>query len=122
MLCMETEIGQWFKIKFLEWQLARKERSTFDDFSEYLGIGRSTLSKWMNGTSRPAKSLIYQVADKLGPEIYDLMNLPRPDSDLTYIIKHWGVLTQEQRCAIREEAENYHAQSDAAASNGGAGA
>ena len=34
---------------------------------------------------------------RLGPEIYDLLGLQRPDPQLNDIQAHWGILTEEER-------------------------
>jgi transcriptional regulator with XRE-family HTH domain len=107
MLSMDNELQGWLLRKFLQWQVDTGERNTLEQFSEYLNIGRSTLSKWMNGTSRPGSDTIGQVADKLGPEIYDILGVPRPDPDLLYIIKRWPAMSDEQRRAIKEQAAQY---------------
>jgi transcriptional regulator with XRE-family HTH domain len=107
MLVMENNLQGWLLKKFLQWQVDTGERNTLEQFSEYLGIGRSTLSKWMNGSSRPGPELIDQISDKLGPEVYDIVGVPRPDPDLIYIIKRWPALTEEQRRAVKDQAARY---------------
>ena len=76
-------------------------------FADYLGVSRMSLSRWMNGNNLPEKYYVDQIADKLGPEIYDLMGMPRPDPSLMYIVKRWPALTTEQRKILREQAEQY---------------
>jgi transcriptional regulator with XRE-family HTH domain len=91
-----------------------------ENFSVYLGVSRSTLSKYMNGESQPGgKEFIELIADKLGPEIYDLMDMPRPDPNLVYIIKHWGALDDTMRLAIREQTEKYTRSNGSSSGAGG---
>ena len=104
---MKTDIGIWIEKKFVEFQNAQGHRTTLDVFAAHIGISRSTLNKWMNGINRPDKSYVGLLADKLGPEIYDLMEMPRPDPNLMYIVRRWPALTLEQRKFIREQAERY---------------
>lgn len=100
-------MGNWLELKYLEWQTKEGGVRTMAEFADYLGIVRMTLSRWMNGRNIPDKKYVDQLADKLGPEIYDLMGLPRPDPSLVYIIKRWPALTIEQRKILREQAEQY---------------
>lgn len=114
MVEMEDKMRDWFTKKFVEWQASTGTRQTLDSFAAYLGVSRSTLSKYMNGDSRPGNiEFVEKISDKLGFEIYDLMEIPRPDPNLVYIIKSWPALSNEQRREIREQAEKYHAQSNA---------
>ena len=62
---------------------------------------------WWTGANVPSPESIKRLADKLGLEVYDSLNLPRPDPDLHYIQKGWGILSPTERKAMREKAEKY---------------
>ncbi len=115
---MQNKLRDWFNKHFVDWQAKTGKRQTLDTFAAYLGVSRSTLSKYMNGNSRPGgQEFIEKIAEKLGPEIYDLIDKPRPDPDLTYIIRRWGELSKETRRAILEQAKKQNARSDKTGSN-----
>jgi len=84
----KTPLGEWLERQFLKWQNERGERQTLDTFAQYIGVTRSALNKWMNGNRTPDADYADQIADKLGPEIYDLLGLPRPDPRLQAIISY----------------------------------
>lgn len=67
------------------------------EFARYLGVNGALLSQWMKGTRQPGRRKAPVLAAKLGPEIYDLLGLARPDSDLREINLVWGQLSKEQR-------------------------
>lgn len=67
------------------------------DFARFLGVESTTLSNWVNGGRRPTGKYILLLASKLGPEIYDVLGMPRPDSRLQRIIANWGRIPPEGR-------------------------
>ena len=71
-------IAECLNRKFLEWELSQGKRKTLGQFSEYLGVSRISLSDWINGKYVPKSQNIGKLAEKLGPEIYDLVGIPRP--------------------------------------------
>lgn len=75
----KTDISKWLTDGFLRWQLASGEKHTVTEYAAYLGVSRDTLNKWMNGTRTPTGLYVRQLAEKLGPEIYDVLKLARPE-------------------------------------------
>lgn len=71
-------IAEWLNRKFLEWEQSQGKRKTLGQFSEFLGVSRISLSDWINGKYSPKTQNIGKIAEKLGPEIYDLVGIPRP--------------------------------------------
>jgi len=100
-------IGEWLELKYLEWQTSQGKRQSLEKFANYLGVERMTLNRWMNGNNRPDLRFVDSIADKLGDEIYDLMEIKRPDPALRYIIRQWPALTDEQRRTLKDQAERY---------------
>lgn len=104
---MNMKFRQFLEMKFLEWQQQSGGRKTVEDFSDYLGIGRTTLSMWLNRNERvPQGDNIRKLADKLGLEVYDVLGLDRPDPDLHYIQQNWEHLSPEARLSLRKQMEN----------------
>ena len=108
---MKNELGQWLDHQFLQWQIAQGGSKTVVEFAEYLGVSRDALYKWMNGKRVPDFEYVERLADKLGPEIYGLVGLPRPDEQLHRIRQSWEDLSEEEQAAFAAEIER------AAASN-----
>lgn len=94
----ETEFSKWLTVRFLEYQAAQKRRVTVEEFAQYLGgVHQVTVSRWMNGTRTPDQGYVSMLADRFGDEVYDMLDLPRPDPRLQAIIANWKCLTDEQR-------------------------
>lgn len=106
-----TKLGELLIRKYLEWQASAGTRKTLDEFAAYIGISRPLLNMWTNGKRRPSPEKIKILAELFGNEVYDALNLPRPDPDLQYVQAHWINLPLEKRKAIREIAEKYETTS-----------
>jgi len=62
---------QFLELKYLEWQQQSGGRKTVEEFADHLGIGRTTLSMWLNKNERvPQGDNIRKLADKLGLDVY----------------------------------------------------
>lgn len=92
--------------KFLEWQLevGRKSQS---DFADLLGVKRTSLTMWMNGTHLPDMESAKKISNVLGPEIFDLLDLPRPNPYLQKINQIFERLSPEQQKKIADDVEKY---------------
>ena len=72
-------IAAWLNRRFLEWQSSTGARKSIRDFSEYLGVDYSLLTKWLSGTAAPGNENVIILGNRLGPEIYDIRGWPRPE-------------------------------------------
>jgi len=82
-------------------------RVTLDVFATYLGVKRPILSLWMSGKARPSFDSVRVIAEKLGPEIYDILEFPRPDPDLQALTRIWPYLSEEARRTLRAQGEKF---------------
>lgn len=69
----------WLNQRFLEWQMETRKKQTIRSFAEYLSVKETTLSGWMRGVSQPTGENLQRLADKLGYEIFDILEVVRPD-------------------------------------------
>lgn len=72
--------SNWLFNEFLEWQKKEGSRKPQARFAKYLGVKPSTFSMWITGKQDPDPYNADKIAAKLGPEIYDLLGLARPDN------------------------------------------
>lgn len=79
------DFADWLKAKFIEWEQSQDRRQSYSAFARYLGVRQSSLSQWMNGGYPPGLENVTKIADKLGPEVYDVLGLVRPDDDLVIV-------------------------------------
>jgi transcriptional regulator with XRE-family HTH domain len=96
--------------KFLEWQTELGARKTLEEFADYLNVSRPLLSFWMNGKRIPNAENLENISNILGNEIYDALDLPRPNPHLQKLNRVWEFLPEEIQERISREAESYEAQ------------
>lgn len=105
-----TSFGKWLENKFLEWEKETGKRRTLSEFADFLGVSRPLVSMWINGSRNPSAVNIETLAQVFGPEIYDILNIPRPDPDLERLKRIWKYLPEETRRSLAEQAERYAAE------------
>jgi transcriptional regulator with XRE-family HTH domain len=93
--------------QYVIWQAQHGKRKTIQEFAAYIGISRPLLNMWMNENRKPGIENIKVLAEIFGLDVYDVLELPRPDPDLQYLQAHWVNLPTEARHRMREEAEKY---------------
>jgi transcriptional regulator with XRE-family HTH domain len=101
---------EFLENSFVKWQSQMGKRKTIKEFSEYLGVSRPLLSMWMLGRQRPGPKNIELLANKLGPEVYDVLGFPRPNPDLQALMAAWNYIPSEKQHAMREQGEQYKIQ------------
>lgn len=90
-------VKEWFNQKFSEWEKAQGGRQSYYAFARYLEVGQSVLSLWMIGSAVPGGEDLAAVAAKLGPEIYDLVGLPRPNAETQRLMVSLATLPPDIR-------------------------
>ena len=98
--------------KFLEWQTELGARKTLEDFADYLNVSRPLLSFWMNGKRIPNADNLENISAILGNEIYDALDLPRPNPNLQKINRLWEFLPEEIQIKLAKETEKYETQNE----------
>ena len=96
--------------KFLEWQIEMGQRKSQAEFAILLGVSRSALTMWMNGTHLPDRESAGKLANFLGPEIYELLEMPRPNPYLQKINQVFERLSPEKQQKLAEDAERYEVE------------
>jgi transcriptional regulator with XRE-family HTH domain len=77
---MKTEkVAAWLFKKYHEYELIQGQSVTQAQFAEYLGVAPSTFSMWINKKQPPDKASVDLIAPKLGPEIYEIMEMEPPE-------------------------------------------
>lgn len=99
--------SKWIMQKQWELQIKYGRKLSLDDFAEMLGCSPSTLSHWMNGRRKPGPEYIKKLEELFGLEVYDALEINRPDPLLRYIENNWQRLQPDQQKAIHEEVEKY---------------
>jgi hypothetical protein len=98
----------------IEWrtrQTIDRESVSLNVFASHLGFSRPIISQWLDNDKLPSKGTAEIILPKLielvGDEIYDILEMPRPDPDLKTLTRIWPHLSEEARHTLREEGERY---------------
>ncbi len=109
-----NNFSNWITRKFVEWQAIEGKRKTIEDFAAYLGTSRPLVNMWMNGNKKPGSENIKILAELFGNEIYDILEIPRPNPYLQVATKNWEFMPEEKQeqisRMIAEEAAKYEAK------------
>lgn len=102
-----NEFSNWITRQFVEWQANVGKRKTLEEFAAYIGVSRPLLNMWMNGNKKPGRENIKLLAETFGLEIYDVLDMPRPDPDLERLSQIWDRIPEKARQSLREQGEKY---------------
>jgi hypothetical protein len=90
-------VKDWLTQKFSEWEKTQGGRQSYYAFARYLEVGQSGLAQWMMGTATPSGDDLLTIAHKLGPEVYDVMGLPRPSAEAQRVTVSFASLPPDLR-------------------------
>jgi transcriptional regulator with XRE-family HTH domain len=105
-----SKFPDWMTKVFLEWQTQQGKRKTLEEFATYIGVSRPLVNMWMNGNQKPGAENIKLLGDLFGDEIYDALEIPRPNPYLQKLNRVWEFLPEEIQKKFFEEAEKYETQ------------
>jgi transcriptional regulator with XRE-family HTH domain len=105
-----SNFSEWITRQFLEWQTEQGIRKTVEEFASYVGVSRPLINMWMNGNQKPGKENINILAEIFGNEIYDVLDLPRPNPYLQIINRLWEFIPEDVQKKLSDEAEKYETQ------------
>ena len=109
-IMLEMTFPEFLEKKYLEWQLKEVERRTIIQFAAYVGVSQPIMSMWMSGKKRPGVDNIKLLAEIFGDEVYDALDLPRPNPHLQKLNRLWEFIPEDVQIKIAEEAAQYEAK------------
>jgi len=117
----KLEFREYIFDRFIEWEKEQPgRRSSVSAFARWLSqnsfdvvIKQQLVSDWIKGRFKPSDDrFVLVLAEKLGDEIFNILERQRPDPDLHYITAHWLGISPEERRAIREIGKVFEFTSD----------
>ena len=103
---LERALAEWRKVQTL-----KREKTSISKFADYLGYSQQAVSFWLNGDNEISEQAILKILPKLsellGLEIYDELNLDRPDVIKNYVNENWNDAPLEERKRIAKIIEKY---------------
>lgn len=109
------KLSDFLQDQFLKWMAKQGRVKSQNEFAKWLGVSSGSLSQWMNDSRLPTGDNVHTLAEKLGPQVYDLVGEPRSmprDKMLSFIAENWHLLNDDQRSAIKEKALEMLGQND----------
>jgi transcriptional regulator with XRE-family HTH domain len=82
-------------------------RASIREFSRWLDINQAQITQWMNGKGRPGIVSARKLAMKLGPEIYDILDLPRPPKAIHELQSTYQTIPQEERQLFEQDFDRW---------------
>jgi transcriptional regulator with XRE-family HTH domain len=104
-----SPFSSFLERRYLEWQIEQGERISQAEFARLMGVSRASLTMWMNGTHLPDLESAKKIASVLGPEVFEILGLPRPNPYLQKINQVFERLSPEHQQKLAEDAERYEA-------------
>lgn len=96
--------SKWIENKYIEWRQKQTTRkATIEQFAKFVGVSRSDYNNYTLRKTRPKGEDLERIGEMLGPEIYDLLGLERPDPWVKRMEKLFDGLSPESR----EKAEAF---------------
>jgi transcriptional regulator with XRE-family HTH domain len=93
----KNAFAKWLELQYINWMKDRGEVISQGEFASYLELDPMNLSNYINSKRKmPDPDSIEKIAAKLGPEIYDVLGLARPDPQLKQLTAVWHLLSQDQ--------------------------
>ena len=73
-------LADYFQRKYIEWINQRGSVGSQKEFANFLGISPQVFSRYLNGKHKTIEdpAIVSRLAQTIGEEIYDVLNLPRP--------------------------------------------
>jgi len=87
----------WFIRAYKRWSRSQAGEEDFIAFCDLLGYPPSKVLGWMHGEFLPEGSEILSIAGTLGTEVYQVLDLPKPDPELIKIFESFAHLTGQDR-------------------------
>ncbi len=95
-------VGEWLEQKYVSWMKDQGAFKKQHEFADYLGIEQTLPRHYMNGRKKPAGDNLELIAEKLGPEIYGLVERANPDPIIRAINEILAILPEEDNLEILE--------------------
>ena len=90
----------WFNRAYKRWSRSQAGEEDFIAFCDLLGYPPSKVLGWLHGEFLPEEPEVLNIAGIFGTDIYEVLDLPKPEPQLLKIYKSFAPLTGENRGKI----------------------
>jgi transcriptional regulator with XRE-family HTH domain len=106
---------------FLEYRIRQTRQRlsvSLNSFANFLEFSPTIVNMWLNGKKVPSKGnlerIIPYLVELLGPEVYDTLDLPKPDLDLQRLTQIWENIPPTNRRILADLAEKFATEGESA--------
>ena len=103
---LEIALAEWRKRQTLT-----KGKTSVSEFANFLNYSQTTVSLWLNGDREISEEALLAILSKLtellGYEIYDELEIPRPDALYEYVNENWKNAPLEERIKVAKIIRKY---------------
>jgi transcriptional regulator with XRE-family HTH domain len=101
---IERALAEWRKQQTL-----KKGKTSVTVFADFLNYSQSSVSQWVNGGKAVSEDALIAIAPKLaellGEEIYDELEIEKPDLMLDYVNNNWKNVSKQKKEKIAKLIE-----------------
>jgi transcriptional regulator with XRE-family HTH domain len=90
-----------------KYEVQSGRRVTQEEFAKYIGVTQQNVSNWISGKYPPSSDHLKALARAFGPEVYDALDLERPDPIYEFLSTYWSELNDEIKRQIHDEVTLY---------------
>ncbi|KAA3646158.1 MAG: XRE family transcriptional regulator [Chloroflexi bacterium] len=74
----KEKVSKWLNTKYRDWINETEEIKSRKELAKYLNVDYTLLTRWLTGSVLPGNDNVIKLANKFGPEIYDLLGWEKP--------------------------------------------
>lgn len=103
----KTSFSLFLEKEYIKWQQELQRRATQGEFAEYIGVERSLLSHYLNNGTLPTKEMAQRIAERLGPEVFRVLENADPGPIISWIGRNWQNIPAEIQGQIIDLVKPY---------------
>ncbi len=95
-----SKFPAWVNKAYKRWSRSQPGEEDFLAFCDLLGYSTAKVLEWLHGESVPEGPEVLSIAGVLGLNVYKVLDLQKPDSELIKIFHSFSHLTGEYRSKL----------------------
>jgi len=105
-----SKFPAWFNKAYKRWSRSQLGEEDFLAFCDLLGYSPAKVLEWFHGESVPEGPEVLSIAGILGVNVYEVLDLQKPDPELLKIFHSFSHLTVEYRSNLAHALWEAHAE------------
>jgi hypothetical protein len=105
-----SKFPAWFNKAYKRWSRSQPGEEDFLAFCDLLGYSADKVLEWFHGESVPEGPEVLSIAGILGINVYEVLDLQKPDPELIKIFHSFSHLTGDYRSNLAHALWEAHAE------------